>query len=50
LCLSNTTISEEGLAHIVPLGGLKRVYIYHTAIGDQGLHNLACLRGLKWLT
>jgi hypothetical protein len=29
---------------------LQRIYIYHTAIGDRGLHNLTCLRGLKWLT
>jgi hypothetical protein len=50
LCLSNTTVSEEGLARLAPLDGLQRVYIYQTAIGDQGLLNLTCLRGLKWLT
>lgn len=50
LCLSNTTISEEGLAQLASLGELQRVYIYHTAIGDRGLHNLTRLAGLKWLT
>ncbi|GFE61058.1 J domain-containing protein [Geobacter sp. AOG2] len=50
LCLSNTTISEEGLAQLVSLGELQRIYIYHTAIGDRGLHNLTRLKGLKWLT
>lgn len=50
LCLSNTTISEDGLAQLASLGELQRVYIYHTAVGDQGLHKLTGLPGLKWLT
>ena len=50
LCLSNTTISEDGLAQLASLGELQRVYIYHTAIGDRGLLNLTRLTGLKWLT
>jgi len=50
LCLSNTTISEEGLAQLASLAGLQRVYIYHTAVGDRGLHKLTGLPALKWLT
>jgi len=50
LCLSNTTVSDEGLRLLGGLQGLRRLYIYHTAISDAGLLNLAELTGLKWLT
>ena len=30
--------------------GLRRLYIYHTAIGDTELLTLVGLKGLKWLT
>jgi len=32
------------------LQGLRRLYIYNTAISDAGLLNLASLTKLKWLT
>lgn len=50
LCLSNTTVTDEGLSLLGGLQGLRRLYIYHTAISDYGLLNLAKLTGLKWLT
>lgn len=50
LCLSNTTVTDEGLGLLGGLQGLRRLYIYHTAISDYGLLNLAKLAGLKWLT
>jgi hypothetical protein len=50
LYLSDTNISDEGLALLRPLLSLQRLSIYHTAIGDKGLVNLALIPGLKWLT
>ncbi|NTW98473.1 MAG: hypothetical protein HGB35_00755 [Geobacteraceae bacterium] len=50
LYLSDTKISDHGLALLRPLVSLQRISIYHTAIGDEGLLNLAVLPGLKWLT
>jgi hypothetical protein len=50
LYLSDTTITDAALALLRPLTSLQRVSIYHTAIGDNGLINLAVIRGLKWLT
>ncbi|MBI2353455.1 MAG: hypothetical protein HYV06_00260 [Deltaproteobacteria bacterium] len=50
LCLSNTTVSDEGLRQLWGLHGLRRLYIYHTAISDAGLFSLTRLTGLKWLT
>ncbi|HXE96762.1 MAG TPA: hypothetical protein VN642_10175 [Dongiaceae bacterium] len=50
LYLSDTGVSDQGLALLRPLVSLQRVSIYHTAIGDKGILNLALLPGLKWLT
>ncbi len=50
LYLSDTKVSDEGLAQLRPLKNLQRISIYHTAIGDKGLLNLALVYGLKWLT
>ncbi|MBW4055041.1 MAG: hypothetical protein HIU83_06525 [Proteobacteria bacterium] len=50
LYLSDTRISDQGVALLRPLKSLERISIYHTAIGDDGIMNLAQMRGLKWLT
>ena len=50
LYLSDTRISDQGLALLRPLVSLQRISIYHTAIGDAGIYNLALIPGLKWLT
>ncbi|MDD2851298.1 MAG: hypothetical protein PHY09_05265 [Desulfuromonadaceae bacterium] len=50
LYLSDTKISDQGLAQLHPLSSLQRISIYHTAIGDKGLFNLVQIPGLKWLT
>jgi hypothetical protein len=50
LYLSDTTVSDKGLAFLHPLKNLQRISIYHTAIGDKGLLNLTLVYGLKWLT
>lgn len=50
LYLSETQISDQGLALLRPLNELQRISIYHTTIGDKGLLNLALIAGLKWLT
>lgn len=50
LYLSDSTVSDQGLALLRPLRSLQRISIYHTAIGDEGLLNLALIPGLKWLT
>ncbi len=50
LYLSDTRISDQGVALLRPLESLERISIYHTAIGDNGIMNLAHMRGLKWLT
>jgi hypothetical protein len=50
LYLSDTGITDQGLALLRPLKSLQRVSIYHTGIGDKGLLNLALVAGLKWLT
>lgn len=50
LYLSDSQVSDQGLALLRPLRSLQRLSIYHTAIGDAGLLNLALIPGLKWLT
>lgn len=50
LYLSDTKISDQGLATLRSLGSLQRISIYHTGIGDEGIMNLALIPGLKWLT
>ncbi|MDD2308691.1 MAG: hypothetical protein PHH91_03830 [Desulfuromonadaceae bacterium] len=50
LYLSDTEVTDQGLALLRPLVSLQRISIYHTAIGDKGILNLALLPGLKWLT
>lgn len=50
LYISDSTISDQGLALLCTLVSLQRISIYHTAIGDNGLFNLTQLSGLKWLT
>ena len=50
LYLSDTRITDQGLALLRPLASVQRISIYHTAIGDKGLFNLALIPGLKWLT
>ena len=50
LYLSDTKITDQGLALLRPLASLQRISIYHTAVGDKGILNLALLPGLKWLT
>lgn len=50
LYLSDTSISDQGLAQLFPLSSLQRISIYHTAVGDTGFFQLARMTGLKWLT
>jgi hypothetical protein len=50
LYLSDTGITDQGIALLRPLVSLQRISIYHTAIGDKGILNLALIPGLKWLT
>ena len=50
LYLSDTRITDEGLALLRPLVSLQRISIYHTAISDNGLICLALIPGLKWFT
>jgi hypothetical protein len=50
LYLSDTAVTDQGLALLHPLVSLQRISIYHTAIGDEGILNLSLLPGLKWLT
>ena len=50
LYLSDTSISDQGLALLRSLRSLQRMSIYHTAISDDGILNLALIPGLKWLT
>jgi hypothetical protein len=50
LYLSDTSITDQALALLRPLESLQRMSIYHTAIGDKGIMNLALIRGLKWFT
>lgn len=50
LYLSDTAVTDQGLALLRPLVSLQRISIYHTAIGDKGIINMALLPGLKWLT
>ncbi len=50
LYLSDTSISDQGLALLRPFSSLQRISIYHTAIGDKGIFNLVQVPGLKWLT
>jgi len=50
LYLSDANITDQGVALLRPLVSLQRVSIYHTAIGDKGILNLALIPGLKWLT
>lgn len=50
LYLSDSRITDQGLKLLRPLKSLQRMSIYHTAIGDDGILNLALVAGLKWLT
>lgn len=50
LYLSDSRVSDQGVALLHPLKSLQRMSIYHTAVGDEGLLNLAAIPGLKWLT
>ncbi|MFA7405352.1 MAG: hypothetical protein WC007_15265 [Pelobacteraceae bacterium] len=50
LYLSDTRVSDQGLALLRPLESLQRISLYHTTIGDRGILNLALIPGLKWLT
>lgn len=50
LYLSDTGVSDQGVALLRPMKSLQRISIYHTAIGDKGILNLALIQGLKWLT
>ena len=50
LYLSDSRVSDQGVALLHPLKSLQRMSIYHTAIGDEGLLNLAAIPQLKWLT
>lgn len=50
LYLSDSRISDQGVALLRPLASLQRISIYHTAISDKGILNLALIPGLKWLT
>lgn len=50
LYLSDTKITDQGLASLRSLVSLQRISIYHTAISDKGIFNLVQVLGLKWLT
>ena len=50
LYLSDTKITDQGLVLLRPLVSLQRISVYHSAISDKGILNLALLPGLKWFT
>lgn len=50
LYISDSSVSDRGVALLHPLKSLQRMSIYHTAIGNEGILNLAAISGLKWLT
>ena len=50
LCLSDTSITDQGLAVLENLQALQRISIYNTAVGDRGLENLVAIKSLQWLT
>jgi hypothetical protein len=50
LYLSDAEVTDDGLALLRPLVSLQRISIYHTAVSDRGILNLALIPGLKWLT
>jgi len=48
--LSDSAISDEGMAKLSGLPALKRIYLYHVNISDTGLISLYGLRNLNQLT
>lgn len=50
LYLSDSGITDHGLALLHPLVSLQRLSIYHTTIGDDGIMSLARIPGLRWFT
>lgn len=50
LCLSDTSVTDQGLALIRHLHSLQRISIYNTPVGDSGLANLITVKNLRWLT
>ncbi|MFZ4858765.1 MAG: hypothetical protein ACOYL3_20485 [Desulfuromonadaceae bacterium] len=50
LCLSDTGITDQGLAVLQNLHALQRISIYNTPVGDRGLENLVAIKSLQWLT
>ncbi|HIJ95201.1 MAG TPA: hypothetical protein HPP94_05610 [Desulfuromonadales bacterium] len=50
LCLSDTSITDQGLAVLQHLHALQRISIYNTPVGDRGLANLVAIKSLQWLT
>lgn len=50
LCLSNTSITDQGLTVLQNLHALQRISIYNTPVGDRGLENLVAIESLQWLT
>jgi hypothetical protein len=50
LCLSDTSVTDQGLAAIRHLHALQRISIYNTPVGDGGIVNLVTVKNLRWLT
>jgi hypothetical protein len=50
LCLSDTDITDQGLAVLRHLHSLQRISIYNTPVGDSCISNLATINSLQWLT
>ena len=49
LDLSDTSVSDAGLAHLSGLTGLQRLYLSDTGVTDAGLAHLTGLTGLHVL-
>ena len=48
--LSDTAVTDDGLAHLTRLPGVEKVRLKNTAITDAGLDQLAQVRGLEAVT
>jgi len=49
LALGHTRVTDKGLVHLKPLGGLRRLWLNNTAVTDAGLKHLDALPQLEML-
>ena len=47
LCLSYTSVSDDGLKHLVPLSKLDALHLEKTSVSDAGLKQLATMESLR---